>query len=131
MPVMDFPFPAAVRVFDSGSLFAGKIHALLCRTYLKGRDWYDFIWYTARKTGINHQLLSAAMDQQGSWQGQKVITDNHWCKENLASTIKTIDWKQASMDVMRFVKPYELPSLDLWSTEFFLQQCEKLFPRGP
>jgi len=36
-------------VFDPASLFAGKIHALLCREYLKGRDWYDFVWYTSRR----------------------------------------------------------------------------------
>jgi hypothetical protein len=39
MPILDFPFPAAVRVFDPPSLFAGKLHALFCRNYLKGRDW--------------------------------------------------------------------------------------------
>ena len=52
MPILDFPFAAAVRVFDPPSLLAGKIHALLCRPYTKGRDWYDFIWYAARKTAI-------------------------------------------------------------------------------
>jgi len=40
---LDFPFPSAVCVFALPSLFAGKLHALLCREYLKGRDWYDFI----------------------------------------------------------------------------------------
>lgn len=126
MPVLDYPFPAAIRVFDSKSLFAGKIHALLCRTYLKGRDWYDFVWYTARMTGVNHQLLTAAIDQQGPWQGQRICTDNNWCKENLCAVIKGVDWNQARLDVKRFVKQYELPSLELWSTDFFLRQCEKI-----
>ena len=83
MPILDYPFPAAVRVFDLPSLFAGKIHALLCRTYLKGRDWYDFIWYTARRTPINHVLLSTALNQHGPWQGQAPNTDNAWCAEQL------------------------------------------------
>ena len=87
MPVLDFPFPSAVRVFDLPSLFAGKIHALLCRNYLKGRDWYDFIWYTARKTPINHVLLSAALDQQGPWKGKRPKTDNAWCIEHLSAMI--------------------------------------------
>jgi predicted nucleotidyltransferase component of viral defense system len=126
MPVLDYPFPSAVRVFDRSSLFAGKIHALLCRDYLKGRDWYDFIWYTARRTPINHDLLSASLDQQGPWKGTHPTTDSAWCIENLSAAIQATDWKRAREDVRRFIKPHELPSLDLWTTEFFLNQCGKL-----
>ncbi len=126
MPVLDFPFPAAVRVFDLPSLFAGKLHALLCRAYLKGRDWYDFIWYTARRTAINHRLLSTALDQQGPWKGQSPTTNNAWCVEQLQAMIAEVDWEQARRDVQRFVKPHELPSLELWTRELFLQQCAKL-----
>jgi hypothetical protein len=130
MPVLDYPFPSAVRVFDLPSLFAGKIHALLCRNYLKGRDWYDFIWYTARKTPINHVLLSAALDQQGPWQGKHPATDNAWCVEALGTAINALDWKQARQDVQRFVKPRELPSLELWTRDYFLQQCRKIGSRA-
>ena len=123
---LDFPFPSAVCVFDLPSLFAGKIHALLCREYLKGRDWYDFVWYTARRTPVNHDLLSSALAQLGPWQGQQVRTDCNWCAEQLRTRIEATEWKHARDDVRRFVKPYELPSLELWSREFFLTQCEKL-----
>ena len=123
---LDFPFPSAVCVFDLPSLFAGKLHALLCREYLKGRDWYDFIWYTARKTPINYDLLSSALTQFGPWQGRHVATDRDWCVEQLRTKIVTMNWKRVSDDVHRFVKANELPSLDLWSQEFFLAQCEKL-----
>jgi predicted nucleotidyltransferase component of viral defense system len=126
MPVLDYPFPVAVRIFDLPSLFAGKLHALLCRNYLKGRDWYDFIWYTARKTPLNHQLLSSALDQQGPWKGQVPRTDNAWCVKQLRDLIAKADWRQARRDVQRFVKPQELASLDLWTRDFFLQQCAKL-----
>jgi predicted nucleotidyltransferase component of viral defense system len=126
MPVLDYPFPSAVRVFDLPSLFAGKIHALLCRNYLKGRDWYDFIWYTARRTPINHALLAAALDQQGPWAGKRPRTDNTWCVERLTAAIAALDWNQAREDVRRFLKPRELPSLELWTPAFFLAQCRKL-----
>ena len=39
--VVDFPYLSRVTVQDLPTLFAGKLHALLCREYLKGRDWYD------------------------------------------------------------------------------------------
>ncbi len=126
MPVMDYPFPSAVRIFDLPSLFAGKIHALLCRNYLKGRDWYDFIWYTARRTPINHALLSSALDQQGPWAGTQPQADLEWCVAHLTTAIRAIDWKQAREDVRRFLKPREWPSLELWSSEFFLAQLHKL-----
>jgi len=126
MPVLDYPFPSAVRVFDLPSLFAGKIHALLCRDYLKGRDWYDFIWYTARRTPINHALLSSALHQQGPWAGSDPATDTDWCVNVLTAMIVAVDWDQARRDVQRFLKPHEIPSLDLWTSEFFLAQCKKL-----
>jgi hypothetical protein len=126
MPILDFPYPAAVRVLDPPSLFAGKLHALLCRNYLKGRDWYDFVWYTARRTGINHELLSAALDQQGPWKGRAPKTDDAWCVDELRATIDEVDWGQARRDVQRFVRPSELPSLALWTREFFRERSERL-----
>lgn len=130
VPVLDFPFPSAVRVFDLPSLFAGKIHALLCRGYLKGRDWYDFIWYTARKTPINHALLGVALNQHGPWKGKRPKPDDAWCAAQLRAKIEHVDWAQARLDVHRFVRPSELPSLEHWTREFFLQQAEKLL-RSP
>jgi predicted nucleotidyltransferase component of viral defense system len=126
MPVLDYPFPSAVRVFDLPSLFAGKMHALLCRSYLKGRDWYDFIWYTARRTPINHELLSSALEQQGPWAGTHIRTDRAWCVAQLSTAIEALDWDKAREDVRRFLKPRELPSLEVWGTDFFLAQCAKL-----
>ncbi len=123
---MDFPFPSAACVFDLPSLFAGKVHALLCREYLKGRDWYDFAWYTARRTSVNFAMLSAALTQMGPWKGLPVQADRAWCVTQLRSKIQATDWKHAREDVRRFVKPNELPSLELWSRDFFLAQTDKL-----
>lgn len=126
MPILDFPFAAAARIFDLPSLLAGKIHALLCRPYTKGRDWYDFIWYAARKTAINHDLLSSALNQLGPWAGQGLVTDDMWCARELEAAIGRLDIGRAREDVRRFVKPAEARSLDLWSREFLLDQNRKL-----
>ncbi len=123
---LDFPFPSAACVCDLPSLFAGKLHALLCREYLKGRDWYDFIWYTARRTPVNHALLSSALNQLGPWRGQSVQTTRDWCITQLRTKIQATDWKQAREDVHRFLKSHEQPSLALWSRPFFLAQCDQL-----
>jgi hypothetical protein len=108
------------------SLFAGKVHARLCRAYLKGRDWYDFIWYTARRTPINYPLLTSALQQSGPWQGLAIQADRDWCTRQLREKIQATDWRHARDDVRRFLKSHELPSLDVWSTDFFLWQIDKL-----
>ena len=39
---LDFPVDFEVCAQDLPSNYALKLHALLCRPYLKGRDWFDF-----------------------------------------------------------------------------------------
>ena len=97
-PVL-FPYPASVRCFDRESSFAGKIHALLCRSYVKGRDWFDLVWYASVKARFNGPLLSAALDQQGPWAGTHVQADEEWVRRELHSIIDRMDWNAAREDV--------------------------------
>ncbi|MBU0672427.1 MAG: nucleotidyl transferase AbiEii/AbiGii toxin family protein, partial [Candidatus Margulisbacteria bacterium] len=46
-----------VQSYDLPSLFAAKLHAFLFRKYAKGRDYYDLLWFLARKTPVNYKLL--------------------------------------------------------------------------
>jgi predicted nucleotidyltransferase component of viral defense system len=123
---LDFPFISSVVVQDKPSLFAGKVHALLCREYIKGRDWYDFLWYTSQGIKINYKFLASALKQMGPWKGQDVDVDLDWCKEELAKSIESIDWEATAEDVRRFVRAAEQRSIDLWSRELFLAQLAKL-----
>ncbi len=122
---LDFPFVSAVATQDPSSLFAGKIHAILCRTYLKGRDWYDFLWYSREGIGINHDFLRAAIFQTGPWEGKSISVDHAWVLNELEQKIKSLNWQTATNDVRRFVRVHEQPSLELWGKELFLQQLEK------
>jgi hypothetical protein len=126
--VVDFPFPSAVSLFDLPSLFAGKMHALLCREYVKGRDWYDLLWYAGRAVRPNFILLAAALDQTGPWAGQKTVIDEAWCHRAMATKIGSMDFVRLREDVRRFIKPFEVASLNLWTQEFFLARVEILFP---
>ena len=67
---LEFPTDYSILCHDMNTLFAGKIHALLCRQYLKGRDWYDFNWYISNKCPPNYQFLSSALNQLGPWKGR-------------------------------------------------------------
>ena len=119
---LDFPFVSSVTVQGLASLFAGKIHALLCREYAKGRDWYDFIWYTSRGTQVNYKFLASALKQQGPWQGQDLEISKDWLLKALRERICSLDWNQAKEEIRRFVRPNELASIDLWSKELFLDR---------
>lgn len=122
----DFPFVVSVAVQDRPSLFAGKIHALLCREYVKGRDWYDFLWYTAQRSEVNYGFLSSALAQTGPWQGEDLRVDADWLRDALSTVIGRLDWPRTADDVRRFVPDQEHPSLNLWSADLFRQQVAKI-----
>lgn len=123
---LDFPFPYSVRTPDLPSLFSGKCHALLCRDHIKGRDWYDFIWYVARSTPINFILLNNAILQVGPWQDRDLLVTPEWLLQELTIKINDIDWDMAKQDVARFLRPRELATLEYWTKDFFLSRVEKL-----
>jgi len=123
---LDFPLDCEVCHQDLSSNFALKIHALLCRPFLKGRDWYDFNWYIKQGVRPNLSHLRSALFQWGPWQGQELVFDLKWLKHELTEKIVSIDWLEAATDVERFVIPQEQHSLKLWNSRFFLHRVEKL-----
>ncbi|MFZ3137810.1 MAG: nucleotidyl transferase AbiEii/AbiGii toxin family protein [Thermodesulfovibrionales bacterium] len=121
-----FPVTAAVTTQSLESGFAMKIGAMLGRTYTKGRDWYDFIWYVNKRTVPDFELLSNSLDQQGSWAGQKVEVDTDWAETSLKRRIGEIDWGVARRDVERFLPHREQEALKLWGRDFFLHHLDVL-----
>lgn len=62
------PSPYEINLYDAPSLFAGKIHAVLCRAWknrTKGRDLYDYVFFLARNTAVNLDHLHARLIQSG------------------------------------------------------------------
>ena len=123
---LDFPLDFEVCHQDLNSNFSLKIHALLCRPYVKGRDWYDFNWYVKQRVKPNLAHLQAALLQWGPWAGQEIKIDLKWLKQKLTEKIGRIDWQDAAMDVERFLRLQEQHSLKLWSVAFFLHKVEQL-----
>jgi hypothetical protein len=124
---LDFPTDHEVCHQDLGSNFALKIHALLCRPFLKGRDWYDFNWYIKQGVAPNLTHLRNALLQWGPWQAQdSLVVDMAWLKATLQEKIESVDWKAAAADVERFLQPAEQKSLELWSVRLFSQRLLQL-----
>lgn len=123
---LDFPLDFEVCHQDLSSNFSLKIHALLCRPYLKGRDWYDFSWYVKQGARVNLPHLHAALVQWGPWANQKIDLNLKWLKHELTRKASNIEWQAAAADVQRFLRPSEQHGLRLWSEKFFVHKIETL-----
>jgi len=87
--------------FDLPSMFATKLHACFYRNYLKGRDFYDFIWYMGNKVKPNFTLLNNAIAQT---QGTNPAINEGNFMEFLLKGIERVDFKEAQKDVERFLE---------------------------
>jgi len=126
---LNFPVDYEVCHQDMSSNFSLKTHALLCRPYLKGRDWYDFGWYITQGVTPNLELLKNALIQYGPWQNQGLNVDKNWLVSALGDKIVSINWQDAAADVERFLRPVEQKSLSLWSEQFFMNKVSQLFTK--
>ena len=120
-----FPATAPLTTQSLESGFALKLHALLCPSYIKGRDWYDFVWYIARKIKPDLDLLRHALHQQGPWAGQTLTVTMPWVQENTEAVIRRINWRTARADIQRFLPLREQVGLRAWNTVFFLISSRK------
>lgn len=120
------PSPYQVKLYDLQSLFAGKIHACLCRNWksrVKGRDFYDYIFFLSIGAKVNLENLKAKLVQS------KLINEDYDLTiENLKALLNerfiNLDIEQAKQDVLPFIK--DKTKLDLWSKEFFIEITKKL-----
>ncbi len=120
------PIPFSVRAFVLPDMFAGKMHAVLCRQWksrVKGRDWYDFVWYAATYPQLHLSHLEQRMIQSGHLKPGEDLTREEFMAF-MSNAIKKLDVKQARKEVEPFVKNPE--ALKVWSKEFFHEVARKL-----
>jgi hypothetical protein len=79
------------------------LHAILNRSWPKGRDLYDLVWYLADRTwpAPNIELLNAALAQT-SWKGP-ILTAENW-REQVRDRISALDWRRVRADVRPFLE---------------------------
>jgi predicted nucleotidyltransferase component of viral defense system len=124
--LLTFPFSAYVRCHDLNSCFAGKAHALLCRKFVKGRDWFDLAWYANKRFQPNLKMLEAAIYQTGPWSGKKIKITPEWLTFALTEKIESMNWNNVRQDVERFVSDKDRKVLQMWNTQYFLQIVNKI-----
>ncbi|MEE1083596.1 MAG: nucleotidyl transferase AbiEii/AbiGii toxin family protein [Paludibacteraceae bacterium] len=114
------PHSFMTRCYTLQDLFAGKMHALVYRSWknrVKGRDWYDFEWYVRHNVPLDFAHLAERCKQFNN----EDITPEQF-KDKLKERLRTTDIKQVKDDVLPFVRnPKEL---DIWSNDYFVQLSE-------
>ena len=102
------------------------MHAVLCRNWrqrVKGRDFYDYVWYLSRQTPVNIEHLQKRLEQTGNWEPDRKLTAEQ-LREMLKERFSHIDFEEAKRDVLPFIR--EPQKLELWSEEFFDSITEQL-----
>ena len=120
------PIPFAVRAFALPDLFAGKMHAILCRkwkTRVKGRDWYDLVWYAANHPQLHLAHLEQRMRQSGHWKNKEALSAEFF-KKLMHDAIKRLPVDQARREVEPFVSNPD--SLEIWSRDFFKDVASRI-----
>lgn len=113
------PAPYEVNLYDTPSLFAGKLHAVICRSWknrIKGRDLYDYVFYLSKGTKFNLPHLRERLIQTGTIAPNEALSIEN-VKTMLIEKFDTIDYNQAKKDVVPFIK--DTRSIEIWSATFF------------
>lgn len=114
------PYNSCINVYDDKSLFAGKLHAVICRAWknrIKGRDLYDYLFYLKRNTKVNllhlkNRLIDTSFLKTDDQFDEKKL------KEILIERFDAINFKDAKNDVLPFVNDIE--NLNTWNKDLFV-----------
>lgn len=120
------PVSFYVLTLNKMDLFAGKMHAILYRAWkgrVKGRDWYDLIWYISNQVPLGLRYLESRMKQT-----EVLPYNDSLTKEKVLALLKQkidqIDWNSAKADMRPFIADPE--RLDIWSPQFFHDLIEAM-----
>jgi len=112
------------RAYTLTDLFAGKVSAALFRKWqrrIKGRDWYDVIWYIVKRVPLD--LVHLVERAKESAPGVDVSTPEKVLAA-FEEKIEAIDFAAAAEDVRPYLQ--DPSELDIWSKEFFRQMIPRI-----
>lgn len=126
------PRPFSINAFSLPSLYAGKMHAILCRAWSsrpKGRDWYDLVWYIANDVELDTKHLKSRFSQSCKYlEENNIQIPNELSKQTiknlLLQRIESLDVAKAKNDVQPFIK--DIREIELWSKEFLMTVVENI-----
>lgn len=123
---MHFPSLYYVKCYSLPDLFAGKMSAVLARSWkgrVKGRDWYDLIWYVAKKIPLHLSHLETRLRQIGFLKSEKHLSRESFSRLYLEK-VEQLDLTIAKADVIHFLRNPQV--LEMWSKEYFASLLTKM-----
>lgn len=119
------PYSFMTKCYTLPCLFAGKMHALLFRSWkqrVKGRDWYDFEWYVRQNVTLDFTHLCERTYQFASMIEGELTLDSF--KQQLKEKIRNTDINLVKADVSPFIKDQSV--MNIWSTDYFIQLVDMI-----
>lgn len=110
-----------VRTLDKSSLFAGKMHAIIARQYnnrVKGRDYFDLLFYIQNNTKVNLNYLTNKLQDSGHIKNDVVLDENK-LRNLYLEKIETVNFQQAMQDVSPYLNARQIEALKEWNTDYF------------
>lgn len=126
MVEMHIPGLYYVKSYVLPDLFAGKMSAILTRAWkgrTKGRDWYDLIWYVAKKVPLHLAHLESRLKQIAFIEKTVSLTPEVFSKLYL-DRIEKLDVESAKSDILPFIRQPQI--LDVWSKPYFVDFLSKI-----
>ena len=125
-----YPYNYSARICTLPSSFAGKMDALIHRKWgskrVKGRDWYDFLWYIRKGTELDINWLEARLKAKGTLDPEEKLTPE-LLGEMYEKRASAVDVGGILRDVQGFMtQELEKKSSLSWTNELFLMQKDKL-----
>ncbi len=120
------PIPFSVNTYKMPDLFAGKIHAVLHRQWknrIKGRDYYDFVWYVGRDVPVHLSHLEQRLRQTGGWTMKRKMQQADLLGL-LEKKFEQLDVAAAKKEVTPFLR--DPAAVDVWSRDFFISLLPRL-----
>ena len=116
------PFSFFTRTLSLPDLYAGKMHALIFRTWknrVKGRDWYDFEWYVRKGIKLD---FSHFKERTLEFNGLDITKDEFM--RLLKNRFNETDIEMVKKDVRPYlIDPREI---EIWSNDYFLQLADMI-----
>ncbi|MBY0528787.1 MAG: nucleotidyl transferase AbiEii/AbiGii toxin family protein [Rhabdochlamydiaceae bacterium] len=115
-----------VKSYVLPDLFAGKMSAVLAsewRGRTKGRDWYDLVWYVAKKVPLHLAHLEKRL-KQTAFIEEGVAFDPQAFSKLYLDRVEKLDVLAAKEDVVHFVRDSQ--ALDIWSKSYFIELLAKI-----
>ena len=117
---------ANVVVLDKESLFAGKLHAILCRNYkntVKGRDYYDFLFYVKKRVKPNLIYLRNKLIESNKLKENDEFNIDI-LKNMLKERFSQVDFNDVKKDAERFT--FKKEDLSYYSKELFIDMVDRI-----